>query len=181
MFNVVTSQQMLRYQSTYHSNYNGIQASSECNEAQSPLILTSLHYITLTSVEQQGVTLHCLEAIMHKHMSFPFHPSNTPTMTQCHAPVEWEFEGWRHINPSHLEDFKWTPHDKVAPAPSSSLVFPGVIPKQRWSIPPLHSPALRNLLHPLVIKHWHNCQICADAKSSYCSCDDAKAQSSHQL
>jgi hypothetical protein len=52
-------------------------------------------------------------------------------MTQCHDPVEWEFEGWRHINPSHLEDFIGTPHNKVAPALSLSSVISGVIAKQR--------------------------------------------------
>jgi hypothetical protein len=52
-------------------------------------------------------------------------------MTQCHAPDEWEFEGWRHINPSHLEDFIQTPHKKVAPALSSSSDISGVIAKQR--------------------------------------------------
>jgi hypothetical protein len=57
MFNVMTLRQMLRRKSTYHSNYNGIQANSECDEAlfTSHFNVITL-YITSTSEEHQSTT-----------------------------------------------------------------------------------------------------------------------------
>ena len=134
----------------------------------SPLILMSLHYIMSTSAERQGTTLHCSKPSFASAWAFHNTPLNTPTMTQCHASIEWELEGWRHINPSCLEDFKWMPHNKVALAQLSSVVFLGVIAKQRWSIPPLRSSAFAApSLNFVVIKHWHHGQLCVGVKSSY--------------
>ncbi len=157
---------MLRHQNTYHSNYIGMQAGSECNEAQDHFICKERWYITVIW-QHQGAAFHFVRS---QHLTVAIAPRCSIASFKSHhaqahelwiilgTHLPWHnvmlfLSGWgleTQTNPSHLGDTFKQQRNKVADCFVSSAAFPELLPsRDDQSLLICMHWALENQLHPL--------------------------------
>ena len=97
MFNIVTSRQMLRCKSTFHSNNNGIQAGagSECNEGQDHIIYCRVITTICTAPR------HCIQIGLNSNLTVAIAPLSyiVSAFNSHHAQAhELQVTPWTHLS-----------------------------------------------------------------------------------
>ncbi len=164
---------MLRCQSTYHSNSNGILAGSECDKPQDHNIWKK-RWSSTTIQQHQGAAFHFVQS---QHLTVAIVPRCSVASFKSHhaqAHELWIILGthlpWHNVmlfssgwgleaqtNPSHLGDTFKQQRNKVADCSVSSADFPELLlSRDDPSLLICMHQALGNQLHPLftLLLYW---------------------------